>query len=375
MNTHSSISRKQRSIGLSAFSVLDGLLLALMLMLSSFPTAFAFSPYLEPTPPLQDVTRAGVSVVRLLVTYTTGTTKTATQLQCTGLGVLVASQPAATGGGWTNWVLTDGSLVTSGSDVRCGPSQTTLKLSSIQINLNSAYNGNAASIPLATPIDVRCPGKTTCSNGPALFSFNTDTQHPQPYIDLPATAAGDVTQETGIALTRSTSSLELPPATNTNDPLAKTTNTQPIQQYAQQMIPQYLTPNRVPVSGGSFQPESGMPLVNSSGQLTGLHLSGSTTPFAGDDIRTFLTTQPELKTFLQKPTPNALHDNWDKGITALYQKHYADALTAFRLAATANPEFQAVQPLEQFATSASTAGNEGTGASSSSSPGIDIKVL
>jgi serine/threonine protein phosphatase PrpC len=245
--------------------------------------------------------------------------------------------------------------------VTCGPSNTAaLKLSSIQISFSSAYNTKAAPITLPAPIDVHCRQATTCSNGSALFSFNIDAPHPQPYIDLPS-AAGDISQEAEIALTRSASSLDLPPAVNT-DPGK-------MQPYTQQTIPQFLTPTRVPLSGGTFQSEGGTPLVNSSGQLTGLHLSGISPSLTAADIRTFLTAQPELKTFLQSPAPNPLHDNWDKGITAFYQKHYTDAISAFRLAEAANPEFQAARTLEQSTLTAISTSKGQTGSNVPASPG------
>ena len=90
MSTHSFISRQQWSIGRFVFSVLGGLFVAIQFVLLSSPITLAFSVPNVAAPP-EDVTRAGVSVVRLLVSYTDAKSA-ALVAQCTGLGIIVASQ-------------------------------------------------------------------------------------------------------------------------------------------------------------------------------------------------------------------------------------------------------------------------------------------
>src|SRR5712692_9939934 len=100
MSTYSYISKMRRGAGLSALSVLGGVLIALQLVLPSL--AFARSAQHLAFGQSQALDRAGVSVVRLVVSYTVGqqaptalpTVSTGTgpaSIQCTGLGVLVGS--------------------------------------------------------------------------------------------------------------------------------------------------------------------------------------------------------------------------------------------------------------------------------------------
>src|SRR5438094_441540 len=91
MSTHSFCSRRPWKVGRFSFSLLAGLFMALLLTLSPFSRVSAASTlHSLDTPPAQNVARAGVSVVRLVASYTTGTAKQPVVIQCTGLGVLVA---------------------------------------------------------------------------------------------------------------------------------------------------------------------------------------------------------------------------------------------------------------------------------------------
>ena len=335
MSTHSFISMKCGSASRLAFSMLGKLLMALPLVLLSFSPALASSArHLADQP--QDLARAGVSVVRLIVSYSTG--KPTGIVQCTGLGVLVASWPFQSNTNQNNWILTDGNLVNTGTEATCVPSHPTARLATVEVFLSTAYNAQA--LPLnftATPASVRCL-KSDCNTGPALFAFNTSMT--LPFID---TGTAAPTQETGIGLTKSASSSDLPVAGNTNAQLAS--------QFTQQ-AQQFLTPNRMPLNDAK---EAGMPIVNALGELTGLHLSDANTPASLNDIKALMQKQPELKPPLIR---NAVHDGWDTGITDFYQQNLPAAHTAFQSAATANPQFQGAQEFAQRTLPPSTGSSE-----------------
>src|SRR5690349_5671031 len=115
MSTHRSVFRKKGSARLSVFTCAGGWLIALQLWLALSSTAFAapLAPQaLSENTPYQ-LARAGVSVVRLLVTYKstnnpdTGTTTNSAPVQviCSGLGVIVASWPTSQPNQVNTWVL------------------------------------------------------------------------------------------------------------------------------------------------------------------------------------------------------------------------------------------------------------------------------
>jgi hypothetical protein len=103
MSTQSLISRRQSSKCLPTTFSLFGRLLIIWLAFSSTAFATQFSG------PIPSLVRAGVSIVRLLVTY--NKSNTSGTVYCTGLGVIVASWPARNASDQNNWVLTDSSLV------------------------------------------------------------------------------------------------------------------------------------------------------------------------------------------------------------------------------------------------------------------------
>src|SRR6266516_3469061 len=136
MSTHSSIPEMRGGIGLSAFSLLIGLLLALQLVLSPIALATSSSPGHISRQALTEqgvLDLAGVSVVRLVVTYTT----TQAPIACTGLGTMLASWSPTTLSERNTWVLTDGSLLNP-TGQSCA-SSTRGQLMSIQVYANNAY--------------------------------------------------------------------------------------------------------------------------------------------------------------------------------------------------------------------------------------------
>src|SRR5947209_17998782 len=114
MSTHYYISRMRKGIRLASMvllSVLGVLGIALQTLLFSSSLVVAASVHRAATVPLSEaVARAGVSVVRLLVTYSTLTSPPAT-IQCAGVGLIVASWVSPRAADQTTRVLTDGALL------------------------------------------------------------------------------------------------------------------------------------------------------------------------------------------------------------------------------------------------------------------------
>lgn len=349
MSAHRLQSAMHRGIDRSLRRLTGGVLLlaALLLLLPSVAFASAFTPQAA-TDPAQQVAQAGVSVVRLLVSYAAPSNPVGTTpaLQCTGLGVLVNSWAATASTEKSSWVLTDGSLVNP-AKMTCsatplvgsagGVSTSALQLTQIQI-LASMGNGGytatsttpltLASITLKTG-DVKCEEPNACNQGLALIGFST--AQPQPFIDLSSASAGS--GQSGIEL--------MNPASTTPVTAAQAN--------------QYLTPQTAPANATAVDP--GMPVVDAVGNLVGLHLlnDNSTAPLA--TITTFMKD-----TIPQTHPANALHDNWDKGIQAYYKQDFATAQTAFKLAASANPQFEAATAfMNRAQTQASNGGGVGKG--------------
>src|SRR5215469_9215552 len=151
MSTQSNTCKLRWSIGLTALSILSGLLLALQFVLPSL--ALALPQRLAPHPftPQGVLDLAGVSVVRLVVDYTGTTTQ-----QCTGLGTLVASwSPNTPAEQQNNWVLTDGTLVNV-SGQTC-VSTTKRSLTSIKLFANNLYTNSMLNLALIGQLDCQQP--------------------------------------------------------------------------------------------------------------------------------------------------------------------------------------------------------------------------
>ena len=88
--------------------------------------------------------KASVSVVRLVAVYTPTVPVAGCPPPKMGLGVLVGSWETVRGSkDFSNWVLTDGSLIDP-NGISCGAGKPTENLSSIQIYLNNAYTSGAS---------------------------------------------------------------------------------------------------------------------------------------------------------------------------------------------------------------------------------------
>jgi serine/threonine protein phosphatase PrpC len=340
MSAHSLKSAMHRGIDRSLRRVGGMVLLPVALLLLLPSVAFAFTPSVfAASDPTQNVAQAGVSVVRLVVSYTVSSTPATTlPVQCTGLGVLVNSWTAGSTTEKSTWVLTDGSLVNP-SKMTCGtlpiasPGGTasgTARLTQIQVFASMGPGGyrttSTSPLLLATIKDrtaVTCE-ETDCTQGLALIGF--PTTQPQPFIDTSTASSG--TGQNGIELVKGGSISGINPT----------------------QASQYLTPLAVPESTTA---EPGMPVVDTMGNLLGIHLhNGASLPLA--TITEFIdSTVPQ-----QHPT-NALHDNWDKGIQAYYKHDYPTAKNDFKLAAAANPQFEAATFFMNRAATQVSSGNGG----------------
>ncbi len=338
MSTHRLILRRRRAFRLPAFSILAGLLLALQLWLPA--SAFAATRQSSPAP-AEDVSRAGVSVVRLLVFYSVGkTTDKASSIsvaECTGLGVLLSSQLMAGTNKYENWVLTDGSLVTSENQATCLDTSPAATLSHIDIYVSRAYSSKSLTpFSTATGPKVICralPAK--CSEGPALFSFQSD--FPQPFIDfpLPSSTLTGSSALTPKALQLISSDKNVKSLNSSDQDAAH------VDDYRKQ-LQVFLQPNTIEATS-SRSLESGTPLVDNTGSLSGLFLSNASA-MKVDDILRFVTVGMEKI----QGASNPVHDNWKSGMDAYYITHsMTEAHTDFSKAFDANPQFEAAQ---QFAT-------------------------
>jgi serine/threonine protein phosphatase PrpC len=340
----------------------------------------------------QALDEAGVSVVRLLVSYSTASPRSASTsssnstsntsqslpssnsiaaptVQCTGLGVLVASWPSKNTQDQNNWVLTDGSLVSPQPGAGCDGNshQDNLVLSRIQVFFgNQLY----ASQPVIAPIDVSSKAIhcfKTCSASPVLFSFASDAKLTQPFITL---ADKDTLQESAVGLTRNANVSSNVTLAHTNANL----NGAGVADYEKQMS-QFLTPSLLTLPLGT-KSEVGMPLVNHAGELSGLQSSGDVIWSASD-----------LKTFIQGNVPlngvsNPVQKNWDEGVKAYDEtQNFAKARDAFKAAAQANTQFVGASAFEKLAAAKASGASSQSGDSASPLSGVlkglpsEIKIL
>src|SRR5579871_2808768 len=362
-----------------------GFLLTLSLALP--PTIFASSslperPALTQTGVLE---QAGVSVVRLLISYDTNNNA---QISCTALGTIVASWPAISPNDRNNWVLTDSSMVALNGGACSAASQ----LATIQVQANNAYTNGA---PPPTVIGALTCTKGTCRDakvvgtgpveaiitsssapGGTLFSFHTDNLNTQPYLNSGQASSGG----TGIELANSSKQW----------PQSSQVGTTPLQEF---LTPVYATTAPASVPSGTKVPtpppvkqEPGMPLVDAQGNLVGMQGSNLTRPFTTTDLGTLESQVPEfqnqttLKTQLNK---NGLQTNWVAGIQAYDAGNYALAAQTLNkiqdTAVATNPDFQAARHLDRKSTqkeqqsnnsNGTTSGSNGQGSTSSPSMGI-----
>jgi serine/threonine protein phosphatase PrpC len=323
----------------SVLVLLGGLLIALQLVLPA--VAFA-SPAraAAPNPPAdQAFALAEVSVVRLIVSYSSTTLPVGggaavPAVECTGLGVLVASWPTTNPREENTWVLTDGDLVNK-NGATCAGRTSAAQIAALQVYANNVYTSNPQGLLLSSsgfvPVTVRCSDTKMCSSSAALFAFHTD--QPQPFLDRASSTTSQPTSF-GIELTRDGSLSAFPPQSNT------TPTPQQTSQYLLQM-PQFLTPTKESSTNGTLPNatpvELGMPLVDSSGNLAGIQLNTKGV-FSAAQMTPFLAAQPELRS--SPAHTNDLNTNWRQGIQDYYVGHLSNArqeLTAAKTAAFTAP--------------------------------------
>lgn len=325
---------------------LMGFLIALLLSLFSISPTLASARQDPTVPSQQDLARAGVSLVRLLVSYNQPNqpakgSAPAAIAQCTGLGVLVGSGVNQTDKQQENWVLTDANLLDTGK-AQCVTSHPTAQLSSIELYMSSAYSGTPLSAPIATLSANDLKGAVHSQNGLALFPFHSSSIRLLPFVPVAAT---DTTQQAALYLSKDTNTVTVPPP-SIND-------AKQVAGFKPQIL-QYLTPARKAIASStdlaSAEKETGMPLVTSEGELVGMSLTAKPSPVSRQDIQKLLQSVDAIKT----PPPNVVNDNWQKGIIAYYHKQYADAQQAFEAAAQNNSDFVGAQNFAGAAQSAAT---------------------
>ena len=268
----------------------------------------------------QGLDRASVSVVRLVAGYNAVPAVAGCASSVTGLGVLVgswATTPASKD--FTNWVLTDGSLVDPGG-ISCGVRRPMEQLSSIQIYANNAYTSSANGLVLkslqchgnacsdgATMQVLLCQNANSCDTGVVLVPFHMPV--PQPFIDLAQT--DQVITEQGIELT---------------GPVSATIS---VDQAAQALMPTQVATDP--------KNEPGMPLINANGQLVDMNTKADDT---GQSIRSFVNERI-VPPPLQPVNTNALRDSWNRGIDDYYINDFVSAQSDFIRASAPNAQFLA----------------------------------
>ena len=357
MSTQSLAPRRQGSKYLLAFSLLSGLLITWLTLSST-----AFAAQLLPDSPSgtqQGLLRAGVSVVRLLVTYEKA--DNSGPVYCTGLGAIVASWSVQNSSDQNSWVLTDSSLV-NGNQALCADGHPKATLSSIEVYLSTAYNQQTITFQSIGP--VTCQDGGDCHSGSALFALGRTQGQLLPFIDLAQQQsppnqdmAIQLTTNAGLASTSSTStpsSLPIPSITASNSSDASTFQVQ---------AEKFLTPSEISPTNTL---EAGTPLINTNGQLTSLHLADASSQQTSTNIQSFISkTIPSFKSH----SANNVHDGWQRGMDAYSNKDFTKAHTEFQIAADANPNFQAAK---DFAVSSLNLENSNNSGQSNSSNTITI---
>jgi len=315
----------------SVLVLLGGVLIALQLALPA--VAFA-SPTRSaaPNPPAdQAFALAEVSVVRLAVSYSStaqpvGGQPVVPSVECTGLGVLVASWATTNPREENTWVLTDGDLVNK-NVASCAGSTSAEQIATLQVYANNVYTSNPQGLLLSSPgfvpVNVLCSDTKICSSGAVLFAFHTD--QPQPFLEVASLTTSQSTPF-GIELTKDGSPSAIPRQSNAIP--------QQTAQYLQQM-PQFLTPTKEAPSStlpNTTPVELGTPLVGGSGSLAGIQLNANGV-FSAEYITQFLAAQPELPP--SSTHTNTLNTQWRQGMKDYYAGNFSKARQELMAAKTA----------------------------------------
>ena len=355
--------------------VLSGLIAVLLALLLS-PVAFATQG--NTIPQQEYLARTGVSVVRIVATYgatSTGgisLTPSASSVKkagtpttnnipldirtCTGLGVVVA------GTGKTLWAATDGSLVST-NGLTCKTTglaaiDKTLKLNSIKVYVNDAYNNTAPQPVLIGEVtSVHCSAAKSCSDGVSLFSFQSNNLLPTTPLST-GTAQAD---EGAIQLSQSLTSIATPGTTTD------------VQNY---VTPTPFTVNETKIGDPNNLDglEGGTPVVDKHGFLNGIYLKNTAQIklFKVVDVAALLKGQSAIGS---DTTATTLSTHWNSGITEYYQggaSQHSKARSDFMAAYNASDnQFQGTQQFIQ-ATNSNTSSSTGT---TEAQPGITLPLL
>ncbi|HEV2583757.1 MAG TPA: hypothetical protein VGT44_23055, partial [Ktedonobacteraceae bacterium] len=380
MNTHRFIPSAHHGMGRFALSLCGGLLLALSLLLP--PTASAAAPSAPSLSSANVLNLAGVSVVRLSMTYISSK---GIKITCTALGTLIASWPASSNNDANNWVVTDSTALSlTGGTGKCAPVGDTL--ATIQILANNLYTSATNPNTTQATLDTLQCGKTTCQDqtseslsstaigGGVLFSFHTDGLNMQPFLD---TGIGQPSLSTsvGIELANQSKVGAWPPKPQLTDALQALTFLTPVDAIsnAPSLTPG-ATPSSAPAPGNnvtSFEP--GMPLVDAQGAFIGMKVSNSTTLFTVSNLKTLEMAFSTLQSQKSLEANNILKVQWNNGIQQFDQNSFLAAKNDFDTildhTKVNNPQFQAANTFSQQAAaklphptgSPTTAGSPTTG--------------
>ena len=369
MSTNRSIRNIQRSIGTVVLTLLG--VLALQFVLPA--VTFAALAHVAPNPPEATFARAEVSVVRLLVIYKPTPSlqlpttivpvlgqapvpsPVSSQVECTGLGILVGSWLVTAANAkdpYVNWVLTDAALLNQTSAV-CAPlNAAQVSLASIDVFPNNVYTNMHPPNTLGTLL-CQTTATTACTttgtsvtsdflsvNASAmLFSFRSAA--PQPFVDI---AIQDLTPDLAIRLTDAKGGL----------PSSLITLSNPAQNFLNpRSVPlnSNTTTTSTPTTSKQNVEEPGTPSVNAAGQVVSIGTNSLSGSLSLTQANTLLQKQPPLPAPSQRTKTNLhtnpLQDAWNAGIEDFYgvppltQPNFPAAAKEFRMAAVANPAFQA----------------------------------
>jgi serine/threonine protein phosphatase PrpC/Na+-transporting methylmalonyl-CoA/oxaloacetate decarboxylase gamma subunit len=340
MSTQRFMASTGKGPGRFAFALFIGALLALQCLLPSAAFARSKGPAVAFSSTTQQNyvrDKVGVSLVRLLATYSNGAANA--HMTCTGLGILVAS--ANQGPSFQNWVLTDGGLVRAKMST-CGFAGGTIPLSEIQIWASSEYANSTQGHLLGLLTCTTQQNNLTCKDESGtstlgesvttvasvgqssytLFPFQTSAQ--EPYLSPDFTFnPSSLSNRSEVALTNGTAS-----QSGQVYPSATVSEKENPQSYLKpEVINPALNPGGVPpVSTGSNTIEGGTPIVSDAGKLVGMFASlgnGTTSPLL-TTVQTIwsrgsLPAQPPSVTSAQSCTSVAQTAAcWNAGIDAFY---------------------------------------------------------
>jgi serine/threonine protein phosphatase PrpC/rubrerythrin len=384
MSTQSSIPEMRGGIGLSVFSLLIGLLLALQHILSPVVFASSSSPERVSRQVLTEqgvLDLAGVSVVRLVVTYTT----TQASIACTGLGTLLASWSPTSLSEHNTWVLTDGTLISQNGQT-CASSRRG-QLTSIQVYANNAYTDSLPPPVMIGQLTCRqgqsqqiacgdsAPETLAAAAGAVLFSFHSDPMHLQPFLRVaPQQSTG---LQLGIELEDRTATVTpWPPSPVLGTSLHPQTFLTPKAVNTQAGSQSSGTPGSIPSLSSPYEP--GMPILNNQGNVIGMNLTGGR-PLSGQAIVGLLSQQPEFQPSARSQQTNSLNIAWQLGVQQYESGDYAGAQATLQQIATANPQFRAASAFEHQAAAKIShgPGSSPTGAAqpASGTPGVSGILL